>query len=173
MLFETRRSIILFVLALSLGLLLTATGWAIVGDVDQSGVIDNSDTALLQEHLLGFATLTAPQLADADLNADGDVDIADLMTIIGFLDSPGAFIVESSPADGEIDVALTRETIIRFSAPLDPATVNAGSSVAIRSTQFMAMGTTLSALIHPHHPRSFTRPSSASMERDAGGAIWF
>lgn len=90
-------------------------------------MIDNSDTALLQEQLLGFASLTAPQLTSADLNADGAVDIADLMTIITFLDSPGAFFIESSPADGETGVALTWETIIRFSAPLDPATVNAGS----------------------------------------------
>ena len=48
----------------------------------------------------------------------------------------------SSPSHGEDDVAVTRETVLKFSAPLDPATVNDQTIFA----EFA--GTRLPAVLH-------------------------
>ena len=71
-----------------------------------------------------------------DLNRDGDGDVADVITtlqvIVGLATvdecgRPASSIIRTSPAHGEGGVAITRETIIEFSAPIDPATVDANS----------------------------------------------
>jgi len=46
--------------------------------------------------------------------------------LLGRLNLSGAGLLYTSPQDGEDGVAVTRETILTFSAPLDPATVTQG-----------------------------------------------
>ena len=48
----------------------------VLGDVDNSGVVDFQDLGALQAHLSGKAT--APNEAMADINGDGAVDFQDL-----------------------------------------------------------------------------------------------
>ncbi|MCA9774540.1 MAG: Ig-like domain-containing protein, partial [Myxococcales bacterium] len=95
------------------------------------------------------ASLTLPSLASASVGdavatlaeaAQGTASFSDATDALGGFIRPT--LLDASPRDGEADVAVTRETILRFSAPLDPATVNA-SAISARSA-----GGALSPTIH-------------------------
>ncbi|MEM7002647.1 MAG: DUF6531 domain-containing protein, partial [Pseudomonadota bacterium] len=76
---------------------------------------------------------TDPRSADSDLDGVSDSEEiaagSDPLDPISTPESPGADLVKvsSSPENGEDGVALTRETIIRFSKPLAPGTLIDGS----------------------------------------------
>lgn len=101
-------------------------GWAVPGDVNGDGKTDVQDFNQIQDHILGTHALTGTPLQSADVNGDGRVDVADLIA----LRLPLTHLMNSAPFEDEEGVAVTRETILRFSAPLDPATVNPGSIFA-------------------------------------------
>ncbi len=78
----------------------------------------HSDPEAIRVAILGEGT-ASPEL---DLNGDGVVDVADLVSSI--LSLPKLELVRSSPNNGEQGVAITRETVLRFNMPLDPGTVD-------------------------------------------------
>lgn len=113
---------------LLLSLALPLTSWALperLGDLDEDGQATVLDLARLNDYLRGGQSLPADLLHFADLNQDGFVNEADRAllenAVLGAFELPlfpPTRIRETSPADQESDVALTRETIIRFSQPL-------------------------------------------------------
>ncbi|GEM_PF-2395587 len=75
--------------------------------------------------------LAGEGLTRADTNGDTILDVADAIALARVISRPPVGIVESSPSPGEGNVAVTRETIIRFDGAVDPATVT-GASVRAR-----------------------------------------
>lgn len=123
----TRKTyMILGMLAASAAAPFQAMAGPAAGDIVGDGLVNEQDLAALTSHLLGSAPLSGGGLTAADVNADSIIDAADLVGL-GALISPPAKLVSSSPASGEDHVAVTRETILTFSAAIDPATVNASS----------------------------------------------
>lgn len=64
----------------------TASGMVAVsaytcGDVNRDGLTDNSDAIYILRHLLGFAGFDSFDEVAADVNLDGDVNLADIMAI--------------------------------------------------------------------------------------------
>lgn len=79
------------------------------------------------------------QDAGMDLNGDGVTDRHDLFILIQYwkLDlgllpqpEPPTGIDSTSPVNGDDEVAITRETIVRFSSPIDPDTITSESIYA-------------------------------------------
>ncbi|MCH8333114.1 Ig-like domain-containing protein, partial [Candidatus Sumerlaeota bacterium] len=93
----------------------------IPGDVDGNEFVDDRDLRAIINHILGVTLLTGEALANADVNGDGSVDVADVVALNLQLNPR---LVSSSPSSGEAEVSVTRETILEFSVGLDPATVN-------------------------------------------------
>ena len=98
---------------------------AILGDLDGDGVLTANDLAMLVGHSSGTAPLSATLLPFADINQDGFVNDADHTALINLILQTGipkilplGTIRDVSPANGEADVAVTRETVLRFSLPL-------------------------------------------------------
>ena len=96
-----------------------------LGDLDVDGQATVLDLARLQAHLNGTAILAGNLVFFADLNQDGFVNEMDagllanaVLNGLPLLDFPYTRILETSPADQESDVALTRETVVRFTQPL-------------------------------------------------------
>lgn len=50
----------------------------VIGDADANGTVELLDLVKLQRYLLGQSSMTEQQFANADINADGDVDVFDL-----------------------------------------------------------------------------------------------
>ena len=50
----------------------------LLGDLDFSGIVDFADVTLLSSFLLNSVNLNADQLAIADINGDGVIDILDI-----------------------------------------------------------------------------------------------
>lgn len=77
------------------------------GDVDESGVIDVTDSILIQQYLAETITLTDEQLVVADVNLDGNVDQIDVSLIKKYLAKwieylPYPYIVGDIDLDGEV-----------------------------------------------------------------------
>ncbi|MFO1497585.1 MAG: dockerin type I domain-containing protein [Verrucomicrobiota bacterium] len=96
-----------------------------LGDLDEDGEATVLDLARLLAHANGIQPLATNLSFYADLNQDGFVNQADgtiLANIVLGLqplsDFPFTHVRDTSPENGESDVALTRETILRFTAPL-------------------------------------------------------
>ncbi|HKQ39599.1 MAG TPA: Ig-like domain-containing protein, partial [Verrucomicrobiae bacterium] len=96
-----------------------------LGDVDADGNATVLDLVAVINHLNNNPRLPNDLAVFADVNQDGlvnqtDVDlIAD--AIVGFStlpEVPLAAIYESSPSQGDTGVAITRETVFRFTQPL-------------------------------------------------------
>jgi hypothetical protein len=107
------------------------------GDVNRDGLVSRADIAA---SLPEFAdTMGAGYDPLHDLTGDGVVNILDAVAIRDAIGASlpstqplgAATIAELSPADGEEMVSLTRETIVRFSAAVDPATVTPDAFYAI------------------------------------------
>ena len=112
-------------------------------DLDQDGVVDADD---LDAFELCFLSDTTPE---CDFDGDGRVSFDDLAIMREmFRRAPGpkgrgpTVLLESSPRSGETAVALSRESILRFSHPLDLA------SIDDTSVQVSAAGTLLDAVRH-------------------------
>lgn len=103
-------------------------GNACDGDFNQDGFVGGPDFTLF------LACLNAPATSDlclaADMDGSGIVDAADHILFLrvfngppGPSSAPLTSVASSSPSNGEIGVAITRETIFRFSAPLGGGSV--------------------------------------------------
>jgi hypothetical protein len=100
----------------------------LVGDANGDQAVSNADVAAFTGSY-GSALGGDGYRASADANLDGRVSLADLPLLprnLGAVIRP-ATIVETSPANGEGHVNLARETIVRFSERIDPATITPDS----------------------------------------------
>ncbi|RKX34718.1 MAG: hypothetical protein DRP71_06050, partial [Verrucomicrobia bacterium] len=102
----------------------------IAGDLDGDGKATVLDVVRLINHIEGVTYLSADSAPLADVNVDGFIDGADIEALVDAVLArnplatlPGARIAGFSPGDGEGDVAVTRETIVRFSLPLAEDTI--------------------------------------------------
>ncbi|MEQ1750383.1 MAG: Ig-like domain-containing protein, partial [Prosthecobacter sp.] len=109
-----------------------------LGDLDDDGVFTANDLAKLVGHSAGTLPLPANLEPFADLTQDGFVNDADHAALVSLIlesstpqNLPLASVREVSPATGEGDVAVTRETVVHFSMPL-------ALSAALDTTQFYA-----------------------------------
>lgn len=128
-------------LALLVAAIVTHTSQAddpLLGDLNTDAVANVQDVALMVRHLQGIEFLNAEVLPLADINEDGlltETDIEDLVRLILEKEPTGALelarILQFSPANGEFDVSPTRETVVRFSMPLN-------ESVTIDNDNFYA-----------------------------------
>jgi hypothetical protein len=96
-----------------------------LGDLDEDGLPTVLDLARLIAFTQGTAAMSEPMAVFADLNKDGFVNDADQQELIREILQtrtpealPLATVRFSSPAAGEGDVAVTRETILHFTIPL-------------------------------------------------------
>ena len=101
-----------------------------LGDLDGDGKVTVLDLVRLLRHLAGKEALATNVFYYADLNNDGLVNEADAdllsSAVLDLVQLPPLALTrvrETSPTDQESDVALTRETIIRFTRPLADNTV--------------------------------------------------
>ena len=101
---------------------------SIKGDLDEDGRYTVRDVARLVNHLQQIEFLHPIIQPFADVTGDGLLDEADVEKLVDLVldktaitDIPPARPLESSPAHGENQVALTREAVVRFSLPLAPA----------------------------------------------------
>lgn len=102
-----------------------ATAQTFLGDLDADSRTTIQDLVRLNAHLSGDAPLDTNLTFLADLNQDGAIDTDDINVMVEIIlgrQEPQALplttIVGLSPNNGESDVAITRETVIQFSAPL-------------------------------------------------------
>lgn len=109
-----------------------------LGDLDGDGVATVRDIAVIAGHFSGTTHLSEMQRQYADVNKDGAINDSDMdemvKEILGTRQPetlPLSSIRSSSPASGEGDVAVTRETIVHFTVPLS-------LSAALDTTKFKA-----------------------------------
>lgn len=107
-----------------------ARAFAVPGDVNLNEELDDDDITLIRDHVLGISELTGEALVNADSNSDARIDVADILQVERTLNASG-FLLSSSPANGEDEVAVTRETILRFTHPLDADTITTTSVRAL------------------------------------------
>ncbi len=98
----------------------------VAGDLNADGVANVQDVALMVSHLQAIEFLPSEAIPLADINGDGlltETDVEDLVNLILEREPTGALelarILQFSPANGEFDVSPTRETVVRFSMPLN------------------------------------------------------
>ena len=103
------------------------------GDLDGDGVSTVRDLAKTVSHINGVSSLTPPDALLADLDGDGIVNALDrdllVQQILGTRDPeslPLSTVRSTSPESGEARVAVTRETVVRFTIPLSLSTVLTG-----------------------------------------------
>ncbi len=97
-------------------------------DVNGDGVINIIDVQLVASCWNKLPS--APGCSAAyDLNGDGIIDLADSAIVSGLWKSSYTQMA-SNPANGEEEVAVTRETVIRFTRPINPAGVTAANFFA-------------------------------------------
>ena len=107
-------------------------------DFDSDGDVDIDDFGEFQNCFTGPGLINDVQNCGLfDTDDDGDVDLRDFSDFQLCWSGPGALadpscspsfvparVIETSPADGEADVALTRETIIKLDTPIQASTLN-------------------------------------------------
>jgi hypothetical protein len=101
-----------------------------LGDLDADGRATVFDLVRLVNHINGTALLSTNLVPFADINQDGyvnDLDVSFLAdAILGFRSLPLlplTTVRQTSPANNESGVAVIRETILYFSAPLSVSAV--------------------------------------------------
>ena len=112
--------------ALAVVLLASSAAFAgITGDANNDGQVNALDVITTVE-----AIGTEPT-AEVDCNSDGRIDPFDIGCVLGviFNGAPPLTTVLSSPGDGASGIALTRETIIRFTNPLAPGETVTGADI--------------------------------------------
>ena len=103
-----------------------------VGDLNGDGKVDLLDTVRMVEHIQGTQFITDDEALkwQADVNEDGLVNSFDVEKSLDLVFKreqtkklPLAGVLATSPYDGEGNVALTREFVVRFNMPLAKGTV--------------------------------------------------
>ena len=96
-----------------------------IGDVDVDEAATVLDLVIINDHLQGISTLPVELEFVADVNQDGSITDTDvdllvdaILEMIALPDAELTELSDTSPEDGEGDVAVTRETVLRFSKPL-------------------------------------------------------
>ncbi|MBW3623260.1 MAG: Ig-like domain-containing protein [Armatimonadetes bacterium] len=106
---------------------LSRTASAALGDLNNDGQVNVQDAIItLQIAVKLLENPTPEQLVAGDVNFDGGVTVQDTILILRAavniqpLPEPPALtqLLETSPANGETEVAVTRETKLRFTRPL-------------------------------------------------------
>ncbi len=88
-------------------------------DINQDGVINIVDIQTVAS-CFNQAPSAPGCKAAYDINKDNIIDLGDVQIVVNSWRTSSARIVETSPANGEKDVSVTRETIVRFSVPVTP-----------------------------------------------------
>ncbi len=92
-----QKGIILLTICLFITVILIIYG-ELPGDINNDGVINVLDKALLRDHFLERITLNEDQLARADVNEAGVVNIADMVTLAGLYEGgAGSINLSLSP----------------------------------------------------------------------------
>jgi len=117
-----------WIASLLVAIVAISVAWGVpekLGDFDEDGVATILDVVRLINHVNDTRTLSGELEPFADINGDGSVDQNDVLELVDRvlerlpLESlPLTFLSKGSPASGEGDVAVTRETILKFSSPL-------------------------------------------------------
>jgi hypothetical protein len=103
-----------------------------LGDLNGDGVVNLLDTVLMVNHIQGTEFITNSEVLkwQADVNGDGLVNSFDVEDSLEFVfkrepqkKMPLSSVLSTSPYDGEGDIALTREFVVRFNMPLKEGTV--------------------------------------------------
>lgn len=127
--YSATRSFLFFLITVTLGHLHGQTN---LGDLDADGQPTVLDVVRLVNHLQGDQFLPASSLPFADVNEDEFVNTDDVEALTDvilerspFQEFPFLRVSRFSPTDGEKDVAVTRELVMRFSLPIaDDAVIN-------------------------------------------------
>lgn len=113
----------------------------LLGDLNGDGAVTVLDLTRLQNHLHGANPLPSELQLLADINQDGlvnELDVTGIADIIlgvrALQEVPPPAILATSPGFGEGNVALTRETIFRFTQPL------AATNVITTNTLYATFG---------------------------------
>ncbi len=91
------------------------------GDVNDDGTLDISDSIYLLRYL--FLGDASPRNPFPGCGEDLTVDALDCETYLSCPDPAPPSLSSTSPVNGELGVALTRETILYFEEPLDPLSI--------------------------------------------------
>jgi hypothetical protein len=107
-----------------------------LGDLDEDGQVTVLDLVRLINHLNQSPAISEPLLFFGDANQDGSVNALDVEALVDIILgrrplAPFSFntVRETSPAFGEADVSVNRETIFRFTQPLSTNTVLTSSNL--------------------------------------------
>ncbi len=113
-------------------------------DVSGDGQVDVDDVQQVAACWM-LAPGTPSCRSALDLNHDSAIDMLDISLVTGAWGRSFTRLVESSPMNGETGVGMLRETILRFSAPLDSAGVIESNFAAQFAGQSIARRLYLSA----------------------------
>ena len=130
---KRRNTFLLFGLIIGLGLLIgQRTVFAAVGnpDLNSDNIIDIVDIMLVSRD---FDTTNLAY----DFDGNGIIDAADIIEIAQRWHTRGAFIANTSPLQSERDIAVTRETIITFSDPIEPSDITDATIYAMFSGKLL------------------------------------
>lgn len=113
------------VFCLALTTLATQAAPTHLGDLDEDNVFTAQDLAKLVAHTSGATLLPDNLKPFADINQDGVINDTDHSALVNLIletatpqSLPLASVAATSPHNGEGEVAVTRETVLRFSMPL-------------------------------------------------------
>jgi len=120
-----RRTLAVAGVLLVSGVSLLRADTRLLGDLDNDGVITALDLARQIAFTRGQLAMSEGESAYADVTRDGIVNSFDTDAIVRRIletETPEALpfnaVMETSPAEGESGVALTREFVLRFAMPL-------------------------------------------------------
>ena len=100
-------------------------------DLDRDGDVDAVDTRRFVECFAGPGTVLRPECIPVDRDRDRDADLREFAILQRLYGSnPAPQVSATSPVAAETDVAVTREIIVFFSEPVNPATIGAGGFFA-------------------------------------------
>ncbi|MBQ8515184.1 MAG: carbohydrate-binding domain-containing protein [Ruminococcus sp.] len=116
-----------------LGSLLTAmpmnASAALAGDVNEDGQIGIADIVSLQKHILGMNNLSASSKTNADLTADGRINVFDLAVLKGMVSEPVTDIIKIHLSDSGITVEGDKNGVVSINGKI--ATITASGNYIV------------------------------------------